>query len=90
MMITQQQLAIFYRYNGDGDGFAKMGNENDYALFGNNGWALISDLVWDLTLIYTEKVSEDFKNRTELKLKQHCDSLATIESLHKYAAEQKD
>ena len=83
-MITKQKIEIYKKFNGDSDGFARVGSNAEKELMTYDDWALIDSMLQDLELIEKGLSSKDFKNQMDTKLKENFDfeSIEIIRHLH--------
>ncbi len=72
-MITKQKIQIFERYEGDLDGFARMGSGNEKELFENDDWFLIDSFLQDIELINKGLSSIDYITQRIAEMKASCD-----------------
>ena len=75
-MITLEKIDIYNKYSGDSDGFAKSACEADKALFEDNEWMQIENILRDIELINKQLVAQSFIHQTLKRLKEYCDTKA--------------
>jgi hypothetical protein len=73
-MITKQKIDIYNKYLGDSDGFVRCGSKNEKELFSPNDWALIETTLQDLEIIDKGLCSEEYRERTYIRLNENFDS----------------
>ncbi len=72
-MITTEKIKIFDSYGGYYDGFARVGLEDEKAIFDNDDWHIISCFYQDIELIKKRLAAQSYIDQTIDKLKLHCD-----------------
>ncbi len=80
-MITINKLKIYQRYNGDVDGWARVGSKEEKSIMSDEDWFLIEGFIQDLNLIKKGLASDTFMNSINERLKGKCDSEETIQAL---------
>ena len=70
-MITIQKIDIYNKYLGDSDGFVRCGTKHEKELFLPNDWALIETTLQDLELISKGLCSQEYKEKTYIRLKEN-------------------
>lgn len=84
-MITKEKLNIYIHFNGDIDGWARMGTADQKLIMKDKDWYIIDGFIQDFNLVKKGRASEGyFKNIIE-KLKDCCDNEDTIIELKKIA-----
>jgi hypothetical protein len=79
-MITEEKLKIFLYYKGDVDAFGH-GRRSDKRKVSDADFYLINNLLADIHLIKRGLASKEYAEETELRLKENCDNITTIEEL---------
>lgn len=82
-MITKEKLALYRKYGGDIDAWAR--RPNSKGLMKDDDWLLIESLVQDILLTHNGNASLEYIDKVHAKLKLLCDSDATIEQLREIA-----
>ena len=82
-MITLWHVEQFKRYNGDGDAFFRMASKKESEGMGPEHWAVMDSLIQDMFLIKGGLASESFTNAAKKRLRESCDSEATVEALRR-------
>ena len=80
-MITLEKLNIYKRYNGDIDGWARVGSEVEQEIMQDEDWYLIEDLIQDLILMNSGKSATSYKEKTKTKLEEMCENEQVIQIL---------
>jgi hypothetical protein len=80
-MITEAGLAVYRSFNGDVDGFARVGTAAQKALLPERDWGVIASLVQDLFLVQQGLVSAEYAAGLQHRLVLHCSSREVIGSL---------
>ena len=75
-MITAAKFKIFEKYNGDGDGFVRIGTKSEKECLDYNDWLLIDSMIQDLQLVKNGLSSKSFENQINKKLNNEFDSEA--------------
>lgn len=70
-MITKDQIAIFLKYNGDGDGFVRCATNSEKHIMTSEIWSLIDDIVFDLHLLNSNLASKETAKSITDKLERH-------------------
>jgi hypothetical protein len=77
VVITEDMLRIFQRYDGDIDGWTRVGDAVEHRTLSDADWSEIRDLRHRLWLQQHEPVSSDFVKQTEQLLAEKvCDEHA--------------
>ena len=79
-MITEAGLAIYrsFTFNGDVDGFARVGTAAQKALLPERKWGVVASLVQDLSLVQQELVSAEYAAELHHRLVLQCSSRKVI------------
>ena len=80
-MITKEKLKIYLKYGGDGDAWARSNFADKHAKINDNDWALIDNLIQDLTLIENKVASETYIADIEIRINEICDGEETKQYL---------
>jgi hypothetical protein len=80
-MITHGKVAIYKKYNGDIDAWARVGTKEEKILMQDNDWVQIEDAVQAILLIKNGHASDIFSASIKQKLKGQFDSDDTIQEL---------
>lgn len=78
-MITIDKIKIYKRFNGDIDGWVRVGTKEEKSIMNNNDWFLIEGFIQDINLVKKGLASDTFMNSINERLKENCDSKETIE-----------
>jgi len=62
-MITAEQIKMYKKFKGDGDGFARAGATKDKSILGDHDWNLIDNMIQDLSLINKGLCSKNYETR---------------------------
>lgn len=87
-MITQEKIKIYNSFQGDVDGWARMGSKKEKAIMSDGDWSLIDGLVQDIQLVEKGLASKEFSNTLHRRLVENCDNPETINQLRKVADKQ--
>jgi len=82
-MITQEKVKIYNSFQGDVDGWARMGSKKEQSIMKDNDWALIDNLLQDILLVRKGLTSKEFSDNLQKRLVESCDSSETINQLKK-------
>jgi hypothetical protein len=82
-IITKDKLALYKRFGGDIDAWAR--SQNSKGLMNDDDWLLIESLVQDILLIHNGNASIEYTEKVNANLKVSCDSDETIRQLKKIA-----
>ena len=88
-MITEAGLAVYRFFNGDVDGFARVGTAAQKALFPEREWGVVASLVQDLSLVQQGLVSAEYAAELHHRLVLQCSSRKVIGSLKALAQPKK-
>lgn len=80
-MITIDKVKIYKRFNGDVDGWARIGTKEEKSVMNNDDWFLIEGFIQDLHLVKKRLASNTFMTSINERLKEHCDSEETIQEI---------
>ena len=80
-MITQEKLKIYDHFNGNIDGWARIGTKEQKLTMRDNDWFLIDGFIQDILLVKKGLASVVYIKNLEEKLREKCDSEETIEKL---------
>ncbi|QSA96844.1 hypothetical protein [Methylococcus sp. EFPC2] len=81
MNINREKIAIFLRYGGDSDGWARMGTAEEKAVMSDGDWYGLSNLIQDYTLVKNGRASANFKARLEERIETSTRDPASLEAL---------
>ena len=84
-MITKSGLAVYRLFNGDVDGFARVGTAAQRALLPEREWGVIASLLQDLFLVQQGLISAEYTAGVQHRLGRHCSSREVIASLEALA-----
>lgn len=87
-MISIQQIRIYQRFGGDADGLALIGTKDEKRAINGNDWALITDMVQDISLVNEGLASANYKAKLLKKLKSNCGDDEVITQLYQMAEKQ--
>ena len=82
-MITIDKIKIYKRFNGDIDGWARIGTKEEKSIMNDNDWFLIEGFIQDISLVKKGLASDAFMKSINERLKENCDSEETIELIKK-------
>ena len=80
-MITKEKVEIYRRFGGDIDGWARIGTKEEKSIMSDHDWYLIENFIQDISLVRKKLASKDFARSMDERLKENCDSEATINAL---------
>ena len=80
-MITIDKIKIYKRFNGDVDGWARVGTKEEKSIISHIDWFLIEGFIQDINLVKKCLASDAFMNSINERLKENCDSEETIQAL---------
>ncbi|WP_291529128.1 hypothetical protein [Bacteroides sp. UBA939] len=80
-MITVEKIRIYQRFNGDADGWARIGTKEEKLVMNSNDWFLIEGFIQDLHLVKKGLTSDTFIISLNERLKEECDSEETIQAI---------
>jgi len=84
-VITVDKIKIYKRFNGDFDGWARIGSKEEKSLMNDEDWFLIEGFIQDINLVKRGVASDTFLNLINERLKKKCDSQETIQEIKKLA-----
>lgn len=87
-MITQEKIKIYSSFQGDVDGWARMGSKKEKVIMSDEDWSLINGLVQDIQLVKKGVTSKEFSDTLQRRLVENCDNPETINQLRKVADKQ--
>jgi len=82
-VITIDKIKIYKRFNGDIDGWARIGTKEEKSIMNDNDWFLIEGFIQDISLVKKGLASDAFMKSINERLKENCDSEETIELIKK-------
>ena|SRR4028118_1778247 len=88
-MITEAGLAVYRSFNGDSDGFARVGTAAQKGLLSGKEWGLVESFLQDLYLVQQGLVSAEYAAGVQHRLARHCSSPEVITSLEAMAQAKK-
>lgn len=80
-MITIDKIKIYKRFNGDVDGWARIGTKEEKSIINDNDWFLIEGFIQDISIIKKCIASDTFIKSINEKLKANCDTYETIQAI---------
>ncbi|MBX9449612.1 MAG: hypothetical protein KL787_07850 [Taibaiella sp.] len=80
-MITIDKIKIYTRFNGDVDGWARVGTKEERSIMNDKDWVLIETFIQDINLVKKGLASDSFIHSINDRLRKNCDSQETIDSL---------
>jgi len=80
-MITEAGLAVYQTFQGDIDGFARVGTAAQRILLPEREWGVVASLLQDLLLVEQGLVSAEYAAGVQHRLAHHCSSQEVIDSL---------
>jgi hypothetical protein len=84
-MITLEKLIIFKHFNGDSDGFSRIGTIEQMQAIDDDDWLMIESLLQDIYLEDNQFLSKSYVRVAGKNLSKHCDSQETIQELKRMA-----
>lgn len=84
-MITKEKISIYKYFNGDIDGWARVGTKEQKAIIKDKDWFLIEGFVQDIRLVKKGLASEIYMKAINERLHENCDSEETIQELKEIA-----
>jgi hypothetical protein len=72
-MITVEKIKIFDNYDGDIDGFSRVGRDYEKELIDDDDWSVIDKFLHNVGMINKGLSSQTFTNQTLTEIKQECD-----------------
>lgn len=80
-MITIDKIKIYKRFNGDVDGWARIGTAEEKSIMSDEDWFLIDGFIQDLILVKKHLVSDEFIKKINERLNENCDTDETIQAI---------
>ena len=80
-MITDKMIAVYKKFNGDIDDWARMGTADDKLTVSDKDWFMIDNFLQGFTWIKTGLASESFVDTLTMELSMFIDSKSTIKML---------
>lgn len=80
-MITIDKIKIYKRFNGDVDGWARIGTAEEKSIMSDDDWFLIDGFIQDLSLVKKCLASDGFMKSINEKLNENCDTDQTIQEI---------
>ena len=84
-MLTLKKIAIYRRYDGDNDSWARSGSKQDKSSMDDADWYLIFRFIGDLTLVKNGLAAENYVKDLNQRLLDNCDSQDTINEVKNLA-----
>ena len=84
-MITIDKIKIYKRFNGDIDGWVRIGTKEEKSIMNDNDWFMIESFIQDMRLIKKGLASETLVNSIRERLKDNCDNDETIQAVMEIA-----
>ena len=84
-MITQKKLEIYKRYDGDIDGWVRVGDKEEKKIMSDNDWFEIQDLIQKITILKRGLASEEFAKRINTIIHELTDTKETANKLIDFA-----
>jgi hypothetical protein len=84
-MITIDKIKVYNRFNGDVDGWARIGTKEEKSVINDVDWFQIEEFIQEIQLIKKRLASNIFMNSINERLKKHCDSDETIQAIKELA-----
>jgi len=84
-MITKNKIEIFKRFNGDIDGWARIGTSEEKSMMNDEDWFLIEGFIQDISLAKKCLASDTFIKSVNERLKENCDNDSTIQAIKELA-----
>jgi hypothetical protein len=84
-VITIEKVKIYKRFNGDIDGWARIGTNEEKSVMKDDDWFLIEGFIQDLHLARKHLASNTFLASINERLKEYCDSEETIQVIKEFA-----
>jgi hypothetical protein len=82
-VITREKIEIFRRYDGDIDGWARVGDAREREAMADSDWADIEELLHRLWLQQHQSVSEDFVAQTQKLIAKRVRDESAVEALRR-------
>ncbi len=86
-MITKTKLEIYKSFDGDIDGWARIGNKKQKENIDDKDWFIVDELIQSINQINKSTASESFKSDLKTKLKKYCADEETIIEIKKLAGD---
>jgi len=80
-VITIDKINIYKRFNGDVDGWARVGTTEEKSIMNDDDWFLIDSFIQDIALVKKCLASDSFMKSTNERLKKNCDTDETIRAI---------
>ena len=80
-MISKEKIAIYNRFKGDIDAWARVGSKSQQSVMEDADWYMIDSLKQDTNLFEKGFASDDFVSALQKRLEENCDSKETISLL---------
>ena len=80
-MITKGKLDIYKHFNGDIDGWARIGTKKQKMIMEDKDWLLIESFLQDIHLVRNGLASEKYVKAMNVRLRENCDNEETIQKL---------
>lgn len=84
-MITIDKIKIYKRFNGDVDGWARIGTTEVKSIMNDDDWFLIDGFIQDISLVKKCLASDSFMKSINERLKENCDTDETIQAIKELA-----
>jgi len=84
-MITVDKIKIYSRFNGNVDGWARVGTTEEKSIMNDDDWFLIDTFIQDLSLVKKRLASDSFMKSINERLKENCDTDETIQAIRDLA-----
>jgi hypothetical protein len=84
-MITIEKVKIFKHFNGDIDGWARVGTPEQQADMTDKDWSVIDGFLQDIRLVKKGLASDVYMKSIDEKLQEICDNKETIKALKELA-----
>lgn len=80
-MITIDKIGIYKRFNGDIDGWSRVGTKEEKSIMTDKDWFLIEGFIQDINLVKKSLTSDSFMKLVSERLNENCDTDETIQAL---------
>jgi len=80
-MITINKVKIYQCFNGDIDGWARVGSKEEKLIMDDEDWFLIEGFIQDINLVKTGLASHIYMNFINERLRGKCDNEETIQAI---------
>ena len=84
-MITAKKLSIYRKYDGDVDGWARVGSRREKKVMSDQDWYEIDELLRRLHLVEKGLASEEFESQTREMLEERTENAEVARLLRKRA-----